>query len=173
MQRTKPLRGGKDPGLVPSPSATATRPTDPDFAPCCTQALRRGILQRRDAWRQARPLSSLSRSSALFPKRPPCPSIQSTLKAIAVPIAASSSAFVSTRPTRPGVRPRLVYGLADTRFCKPRIYLTLFLDPSSGRLELACPRAGNVRPDCPPVHTDSCPHLPGPGIGPGPRICAG
>ncbi|MGZ3489338.1 MAG: serine hydrolase, partial [Isosphaeraceae bacterium] len=33
-QRTKPLRGGKDPGLVHKPSASATRPIDSDFAPC-------------------------------------------------------------------------------------------------------------------------------------------
>ena len=40
------------------------------------------------------------------PGRPSCPAIQSPLKAKAVPVAASSSDFVSARPTRPEVRPR-------------------------------------------------------------------
>jgi hypothetical protein len=53
------------------------------------------------------------------------------IKANAVPVAASSSACVSARPTRPGVRPRSLYGLADTRFFKPRIRICLSLDPSS------------------------------------------
>ena len=34
--------------------------------------------------------------------------------------AASSSAFVSARPTRPGSRPRSLDGLADTTFCRTR-----------------------------------------------------
>ena len=37
LRRTKPLRGGKDPGLVHKPSASATRPIDSDFAPCLYQ----------------------------------------------------------------------------------------------------------------------------------------
>ena len=42
------------------------------------------------------------------------------IKANAVPVAASFTAFVSARPTRPEVRPRSLYGLADTRFCRTR-----------------------------------------------------
>ena len=80
LERTKPLRGGKDPGLVHKPSASATRPIDSDFAPCLYQRARRAILRHGYAWRQPRFNSSLCGRPALFPERAPCPSIQSTLK---------------------------------------------------------------------------------------------
>src|SRR5258707_13274103 len=96
---TKPLRGGKDRDLVHKSSVSATHPTVLTSDLACTHALRRAILQRGYAWRQARPLSSRRGRRALFPERAPCPSIQSTLKANAVPIAASSSAIASTGPT--------------------------------------------------------------------------
>jgi hypothetical protein len=72
----------------------------------CTHALRRGILQRRGAWRQARPLSTRRGRRALVPNRALFPSIQSTLKANAVPIAASSSDFASAGPTASELRRR-------------------------------------------------------------------
>jgi hypothetical protein len=44
-----------------------------------------------------------SRPSSTSPEYAPCPAIQIPLKANAVPVAASSSDFVSARPRRPGV----------------------------------------------------------------------
>ena len=46
----------------------------------CTNAMCRAILRHGYAWRRARPASSLPGHPALFPKRPPYPVIQSTLK---------------------------------------------------------------------------------------------
>ena len=41
VQRTKPLRGGDDRDLVSERSASATRPSDSDSAPCLYQRARR------------------------------------------------------------------------------------------------------------------------------------
>src|SRR5208283_2552399 len=72
----------------------------------CTNALRRAILRHGYAWRQPRSDSSLRGRPALLPERAPCPSIQSPIKAKAVPVAASSSEIASARPTGPELRPR-------------------------------------------------------------------
>src|SRR5262249_15649988 len=59
---TRPLRGGKDPGLLHSPSATATHPTDCAFAPCL---YRRAVPCYPPAWRRWVTISI----SSLTPRR--------------------------------------------------------------------------------------------------------
>jgi len=106
-KRTKPLRGGKDRGIVHKPSPQQLAPSTLTSLLACTNALCRAILRHGYAWRRARPAPSLPGRQALFPERAPCPAIQSTyIKAKAAPIAASSSAFASARPPGLVLRPR-------------------------------------------------------------------
>ena len=105
--RTKPLRGGKDPGLVHKPLASATRPIASDFVPCLYQ---RAASCYSPAW------FCLGRVWPLFfhfavvehstQNTPFAHLFNLLLKAKAVPVAASSSAFVSAGPTGPELRPR-------------------------------------------------------------------
>jgi hypothetical protein len=125
-RRTKPLRGGRDRDPVRKRSALAARPTGSGFAPRCTNALRRAILRHGDVGGGLRPVFHLGvvRHSSqnapfahLFNLR--------ALKAKPVPVAASSSAFASARPTRPGMRPRSATALriqdsADDAACSRR-----------------------------------------------------
>ena len=106
-RRTKPLRGGKDPGLVHKPLASATRPIASDFVPCLYQ---RAASCYSPAW------FCLGRVWPLFfhfavvehstQNTPFAHLFNLLLKAKAVPVAASSSAFVSAGPTGPELRPR-------------------------------------------------------------------
>ena len=105
-QRTKPLRGGKDPGLVHKPSASATRPIDSDFAPCLYQ---RAAPCYSSAWLRLAAASVrffTSRSPGTLPRTRPLPIYSIYIKAKAVPVAASSSEIASARPTGPELRPR-------------------------------------------------------------------
>ena len=104
VRRTKPLRGGKDPGLVHKPSASATRSIDSDFAPCLYQ---RAAPCYSSAWLRLAAASvrfSTSRSPSTLPRTRPLPIY--SIKAKAVPVAASSSEIASARPTGPELRPR-------------------------------------------------------------------
>src|SRR5271166_3233796 len=104
--RTKPLRGGKDPGLVHKPSASATRPIDSDFAPCLYQ---RAAPCYSSAWLRLAAVSVrffTSRSPGTLPRTRPLPIYSIYIKAKAVPVAASSSEIASARPTGPELRPR-------------------------------------------------------------------
>ena len=106
MQRTKPLRGGKDPGLVHKPSASATRPIDSDFAPCLYQ---RAAPCYSSAWLRLAAASvrfSTSRSPGTLPRTRPLPIYSIYVKAKAVPVAASSSEIASARPTGSELTPR-------------------------------------------------------------------
>jgi len=106
VQRTKPLRGGKDPGLVHKPSASATRPIDSDFAPCLYQ---RAAPCYSSAWLRLAAASVrffTSRSPGTLPRTRPLPIYSIYIKAKAVPVAASSSELASARPTGPELRPR-------------------------------------------------------------------
>jgi len=106
VQRTKPLRGGKDPGLVHKPSASATRPIDSDFAPCLYQ---RAAPCYSLAWLRLAAASVrffTSRSPGTLPRTRPLPIYSIYIKAKAVPVAASSSEIASARPTGPEFRPR-------------------------------------------------------------------
>src|SRR5271157_6085575 len=105
-RRTKPLRGGKDPGLVHKPSASATRPIDSDFAPCLYQ---RAAPCYSSAWLRLAAASVrffTSRSPGTLPRTRPLPIYSIYIKAKAVPVAASSSEIASARPTGPEFRPR-------------------------------------------------------------------
>ena len=86
-QRTKPLRGGKDPGLVHKPSASPTRPIDSDFAPClyqraapCYSSARLRLAAASDPFFTSRSPGTLPRTRPLpiYPiyilKQMPCPS---------------------------------------------------------------------------------------------------
>ena len=100
-QRTKPLRGGKDPGLVHKPSASATRPFDSDFAPYLYQ---RAAPCYSSAWLRLAAASVrffTSRSPGTLPRARPLPIYSIYIKAKAVPVAASSSEIASARPTGP------------------------------------------------------------------------
>ena len=106
IQRTKPLRGGKDPGLVHKPSASATRPIDSDFAPCLYQ---RAAPCYSSAWLRLAAASVqffTLRSPGTLPRTRPLPIYSIYIKAKAVPVAASSSEIASARPTGPEFRPR-------------------------------------------------------------------
>src|SRR5271165_6146552 len=106
LQRTKPLRGGKDPGLVHKPSASATRPIDSDFAPCLYQ---RAAPCYSSAWLRLAAASVrffTSRSPGTLARTRPLPIYSIYVKAKAVPVAASSSEIASARPTGPEFRPR-------------------------------------------------------------------
>ncbi len=105
-RRTKPLRGGKDPGLVHKPSASATRPIDSDFAPCLYQ---RAAPCYSSAWLRLAAASVrffTSRSPGTLPRTRPLPIYSIYIKAKAVPVAASSSEIASARPMGPEFRPR-------------------------------------------------------------------
>ena len=78
--RTKPLRGGKDPGLVHKPSASATRPIESDFAPCLYQ---RAAPCYSSAWLRLAAASVrffTSRSPGTLPRTRPLPSYSICLK---------------------------------------------------------------------------------------------
>ena len=103
---TKPLRGGKDPGLVHKPSASATRPIDSDFAPSLYQ---RAAPCYSSAWLRLAAASVrffTSRSPGTLPRTRPLPIYSIYIKAKAVPVTASSSEIASARPTGPELRPR-------------------------------------------------------------------
>ena len=105
QRRTKPLRGGKDRDLVHKPSVSATRPIDPDFAPCLYQ---RASPCYSPAWIRSAAGSApffTSCSSSTLPKTRPLPIYSIYIKAKAVPVAASSSELASARPTGPELRP--------------------------------------------------------------------
>ncbi len=106
MQRTKPLRGGKDPGLVHKPSASATRPIDSDFAPCLYQRAAPCYSSAWLRWAAASVRFFTSRSPGTLPRTRPLPIYSIYIKAKAVPVAASSSEIASARPTGPELRPR-------------------------------------------------------------------
>src|SRR5271157_1604186 len=61
---------------------------------------------------------------------PPCPSIQSPIKAKAVPVAASSSEIASARPTGPELRPRSFTALRIQHSSKGASVLTAATKPS-------------------------------------------
>src|SRR5271166_4526966 len=106
LQRTNPLRGGKDPGLVHKPSASATRPIDSDFAPCLYQ---RAAPCYSSAWLRLAAASVqffTLRSPGTLPRTRPLPICSIYIEAKAVPVAASSSEIASARPTGPEFRPR-------------------------------------------------------------------
>ena len=106
LRKTKPLRGGKDPGLVHKPSASATRPIDSDFAPCLYQ---RAAPCYSSAWLRLAAASVrffTSWSPGTLPRTRPLPIYSIYIKAKAVPVAASSSELASARPTGPELRPR-------------------------------------------------------------------
>ena len=105
-QEAKPLRGGRDPGLVHNPSASATRPIDSDFAPCLYQ---RAAPCYSSAWLRLAAASVrffTSRSPGTLPRTRPLPIYPIYVEAKAVPVAASSSEIASARPTGPEFRPR-------------------------------------------------------------------
>ena len=109
--RTKPLRGGKDLGLVHKPSASATRPIDSDFAPCLYQ---RAPPCYSSAWLRLAAASVrffTSRSPGTLPRTRPLPIYSIYIKAKAVPVAASSSELAFAGPTRSELRPRLLTAL--------------------------------------------------------------
>jgi hypothetical protein len=102
---TKPLRGGEDRDLGKG-SAPATLPTGSDFS---RRLDRRAATCDSPAWRRgmAAAVSSFTpRRAGTPPGLRPLPIYSIYIKAKAVPVAASSSAVVSARPTRPGMRPR-------------------------------------------------------------------
>jgi hypothetical protein len=103
-QRAKPLRGGEDRDLAHQRSTSATRPTDSTSAHCLYQ---RAMPCYPPAWWRrglARPPCATSRLSGVLP-RPRLLAIYSIdIKAKAVPVAASSFAVASARPTEPEVR---------------------------------------------------------------------
>ncbi len=110
-QRTKPLRGGKDPGLAHKPSASATRPIDSDFAPCLYQ---RAAPCYSSAWLRLAAASVrffTSRSPGTLPRTRPLPIYSIYTKAKAVLVAASSSELASAGPTRFKLRPRSLTAL--------------------------------------------------------------
>ena len=103
---TKPLRGGKDPGLRHGPSVTATRATDADFAPRLSRCAVPGYAPVWRRWMAISVSSLTPRRAGTPPRLRPLPIYSIYIKAKAVPVAASSSAVVSARPAGPGVRPR-------------------------------------------------------------------
>src|SRR4051794_36451263 len=116
-QRTKSLRDGQYFDPAHNLWFPATGLLDPGFArflyprgaPCYPQVW----IRLGEAW----PILHVA-AVEHFPQNAPLAHLFNLrIKANAVPVAASSSGFVSTRPTRPGVRPRSLGGLADTRFC--------------------------------------------------------
>ena len=111
MQRTKPLRSGKDRRIVHKPSASATRPIDSDFSPCLCQ---RAVPCYSQAWLRLAAGSVrffTSRSSGTLPKTRPFPIYSIYIKPKAVPVAASSSELASGRPTRSELRPHSLTAL--------------------------------------------------------------
>ena len=111
MQRTKPLRGGKDRRIVHKPSASAARPIEFDFSPCLYQ---RAVPCYSQAWLRLAAGSVrffTSRSSRTLPKTRPLAIYSISIKAKAVPVAASSSELASARPTRSELRPRSLTAL--------------------------------------------------------------
>ena len=105
------VRGGKDPGLVHKPSASATRPIDSDFSPCLYQ---RAVPCYSQAWLRLAAGSVrffTSRSSSTLPKTRPLAIYSIHIKAKAMPVAASSSELVSAGPTRSELRPRSLTAL--------------------------------------------------------------
>ena len=135
--RTKPLRGGKDPGLVHKLSASATRSIDSDFAPCLYQ---RDAPCYSSAWLRLAAASVrffTSRLPGTLPRTRPLPIYSIYIKAKAVPVAASSSEIASARPTGPEFRPRSFTALRIQHSSKdaPGLYNILILTYISGPVE--------------------------------------
>ena len=110
-QRTKPLRGGKDRGIVHKSSASAARPIESDFAPCLYRC---AVPCYSRAWLRSAAGSArsfTSRSSGTLPRTRPLPIYSIYIKAKAVPVAASSSELASAGPTRSELRPRSLTAL--------------------------------------------------------------
>ena len=111
VQRTKPLRGGKDRGIVHKSSASAARPIESDFAPCLYRC---AVPCYSRAWLRSAAGSArsfTSRSSGTLPRTRPLPIYSIYIKAKAVPVAASSSELASAGPTRSELRPRSLTAL--------------------------------------------------------------
>jgi len=111
VQRTKPLRGGKDRGIVHKSSASAARPIESDFAPCLYRC---AVPCYSRAWLRSAAGSArsfTSRSSGTLPRTRPLPIYSIYIKAKAVPVAASSSELASAWPTRSELRPRSLTAL--------------------------------------------------------------
>ena len=111
VQRTKPLRGGKDRGIVHKSSASAARPIESDFAPCLYRC---AVPCYSRAWLRSAAGSArsfTSRSSGTLPRTRPLPIYSICIKAKAVPVAASSSELASAGPTRSELRPRSLTAL--------------------------------------------------------------
>jgi len=109
--RTKPLRGGKDRGIVHKSSASAARPIESDFAPCLYRC---AVPCYSRAWLGSAAGSArsfTSRSSGTLPRTRPLPIYSIYIKAKAVPVAASSSELASAGPTRSELRPRSLTAL--------------------------------------------------------------
>src|SRR5271157_5600105 len=138
LRRTKPLRGGKDLGLVHKPSASATRPIDSDLAPCLYQ---RAAPCYSSAWLRLAAASVrffTSRSPGTLPRTRPLP-IYSIyiIKAKAVPVAASSSEIASARPTGPEFRPRSFTALRIQHSSKHAWFATTEGTPQGGTVSPA------------------------------------
>ena len=111
VQRTKPLRGGKDRGIVHKSSASAARPIESDFAPCLYRC---AVPCYSRAWLRSAAGSArsfTSRSSGTLPRTRPLPIYSICIKAKAVPVAASPSELASAGPTRSELRPRSLTAL--------------------------------------------------------------
>ena len=131
LRRTKPLRGGKDPGLVHKPSASATRPIDSDLAPCLYQRAAPCYSSACSRLAAASVRFFTSRSPGTLPRTRPLPIYSTYVKAKAVPVAASSSEIASARPTGPELRPHSFTALRIQHSSKRRTISALSYHPST------------------------------------------